>query len=290
MFKGWLCLFICFLGVCQGSPKSSHREEKPVVLVSIAPYAHFVEKIAGDTVQVIALVPSQVNIHTYEPTIREMTKAESANVWFRIGEPFEKRVARVFQQRQPRMEMVELWKGIPLLAGEGCALHSHHLDEESKDLHVWMNPLLVARQCKKIAEGLERLQPNHAEEYAFRLAALERELLALDREIKKNLKPFEGDAILVSHPAFGYFCQEYRLIQLSVECAEKDPLPKDIERILQEAKRHRVRAVFTQEGYSNKGAELIAKRLHLPVFVVDPYAKNYARNLLSITELIADPS
>ena len=62
MFKGWLCLFIFFLGACQGSSKPSQREEKPIVLVSIAPYAHFVEKIAGDTVQVVTLVPSRVNI------------------------------------------------------------------------------------------------------------------------------------------------------------------------------------------------------------------------------------
>ena len=218
-----------------------------------------------------------------------MTKAQRAKIWFRIGEPFERRVARVFQQRQPQMEMVELWKGIPLLIGEHCG-HSHHMDEESKDLHIWMNPLLVARQCKKIAEALENLQPSHAEEYAFRLSVVEKELLALDQEIQDILKGFEENAILVSHPAFGYFCKEYRLIQLSVECAEKDPLPKDIERILQAAKEYRVRVVFTQEGYSNKGAELIAKRLNLPIFVVDPYAKGYSHNLLRIAKLIVDPN
>ena len=93
-------------------------------------------------------------------------------------------------------------------------------------------------------------------------------------------------AILVAHPAFGYFCKDYDLIQLSIEIEGKEPLPKDISNILHAAKEHTVRSVFTEPQYSTKGAELIAKQLKIPVYMVDPYSSDYIQNLKTIATLI----
>ena len=80
----------------------------------------------------------------------------------------------------------------------------------------------------------------------------------------------EGKAILVSHPAFGYFCQDYHLVQLSIEMEGKEPLPQHVTEILSLAKHYAIQAVLVEPQYSNKGAELIAKRLGLPTHSVDP--------------------
>ena len=80
----------------------------------------------------------------------------------------------------------------------------------------------------------------------------------------------KGRAILVSHPAFAYFCQDYALVQLSVEVEGKDPLPKDVTEILQKAKNYNIQSVLLEPQYSNKGAELIAQSMHLPTHMVDP--------------------
>jgi zinc transport system substrate-binding protein len=290
MWRGGLCLLFCFLSVCQGPQDSSFVKEKPLVLVSIAPYAYFVDKIGGEMLQTLSIVPSGVNMHIYEPTIQQLTLVKKARIWFLVGEPFEKRIVRLLEQQDAKVKMVSLWKNIPLLQEKASHSCSHHGDEESSDMHLWTSPKLMAIQCERIAKELSMIEPNYAEEYAIGLQAVEKELTTLDRKIRQLLKPLAGSAILVSHPALGYFCREYELIQLSVECAEKDPLPRDIERILEEAKRYNVQAVFTQKGYSNKGAELIAERLKLPVFRVDPYAEDYSENLLRIAELIANPS
>jgi zinc transport system substrate-binding protein len=34
--------------------------------------------------------------------------------------------------------------------------------------------------------------------------------------------------VLVSHPAFGYFCKDYDLEQISIEVEGKEPRPKDV--------------------------------------------------------------
>jgi zinc transport system substrate-binding protein len=102
----------------------------------------------------------------------------------------------------------------------------------------------------------------------------------------KVRSPFSGLSFFWSHPAFGYYCQEFGLKQLSIEYEGKDPLPQDIVQTLEEAKKSKVRAVFIQKQYNNKGAELIAEKLGLPVYLVDPYAEEYFENLRFITSLI----
>jgi ABC-type Zn uptake system ZnuABC Zn-binding protein ZnuA len=83
----------------------------PKVIVSIAPHRYFVKRIAGDTVDVIVLVPPGASSHTYEPTPKQMISCSKADIWFRLGEGFEKRAAEAFQNFNPKMEMVNLREG-----------------------------------------------------------------------------------------------------------------------------------------------------------------------------------
>lgn len=288
MLKFLYCFLVCLLCACQGPQKPERSEGKPLVLVSIAPYAYFVEKIAGDRVQVVSIVPPGVNMHTYEPTIHELTLAQQASVWFLIGEPFEGRVANVLKQHQPKLQLVELWKNVDLISGghEACG-HSHEEGEEAKDMHTWTSPKIAMDQVRIIAETLSELIPESSQDIALNLQALESELEGLDQEIHQLLEPIKGSAILVSHPAYGYFCREFDLVQLSIECSGKDPRPRDVERIMNQASEYKVRLVLTQLGYNNKGAELIAEKLQLPIYLVDPYARDYVQNMRYIAGLIA---
>ena len=40
--------------------------------------------------------------------------------------------------------------------------------------------------------------------------------------------------------------------------------------------------------HSNKGLELVAKKLHLNVYVIDPYAPDYFETMLHLAHLVAD--
>ena len=41
--------------------------------------------------------------------------------------------------------------------------------------------------------------------------------------------------------------------------------------------------------YNNKGAQLIAEKLHLPVHLIDPYSSEYFETMRKLAHLIADP-
>ncbi len=256
---------------CQPSQPS------PDVLVTTAPYATFVERIAGDLIKVDVLVPPGTNPHIYEPTPKQVQKILGVHIWFRLGESIETRIFDVLKERNPDLIAVDLTKDFELQeeAGEGF------------DRHLWMSPKLAMKQAKIIAQTLQEAYPEHKEVFNQGLSSLLAELNQLDQELTKELMPIKGQAMLVSHPAFGYFCEEFGLQQLSVEFEGKDPLPQDIARMMEAARKSTVRAVFILPEYNNKGALLIAEELHLPVYEIDPYSKDYFETLRKLGSLLA---
>lgn len=270
-------LFLLSLFSCNSQPE---QPAKPSALVTVPPYKFFVERIAGDSVDVQVLVPPGANPHIYEPTPKQVEKAYEVDIWFRLGEPSEEKILTVLQEQNQMLRVVDVTKGIDLMGEGHCC--DHH--EEGKDRHVWMSPKLAAIQAKTIAETLSEAFPMHKGQFYEGLNSLLADLESLDGELQKKLEPMKGDAILVSHPAFGYFCQEFGLKQLSIEYEGKEPLPQDVIHTLREAENAHVRAVFIQIQYNNKGALLVADKLHLPVYSVDPYASDYLENLRRIAD------
>ena len=88
-------------------------------------------------------------------------------------------------------------------------------------------------QAQTIADGLILLYPEHRKEYEARLQSLMGELDVLDREITAIFQTPHNSAIMVSHPAYAYFCRDYGCEQLSIEFEGKDPTPQQLTRILQ---------------------------------------------------------
>jgi zinc transport system substrate-binding protein len=280
-----LAIGLILVGGCQ---RRSPATAKPTVLVSIPPYAYFAERIGGTEIQVISLVPENANPHIYEPKPQQIHSLNGAQLWCRLGDPADQKIYSVLKEQNPNLIIVEMTKGIELLST--CDEDdSHHCDEEGKDLHIWLSPRLMKKQAETIAQGLIQAFPENQISYRERLQAVLRELDQLDQEITALLAPRAGDAILVSHPAFAYFCLDYHLVQLSIETEGKDPLPQQITSLLAQAKQHHVTAVLLQPQYSNKGATLIAKQLSLPVATVNPYAADYMENLRLIAQVIAQP-
>jgi zinc transport system substrate-binding protein len=280
-----LILSLFFLTGCKTASKSDRCD----VLVSIPPYLYFVDFLSEGELSAVSLVPDQANPHLYEPTPRQVSEAKSAKVWIRLSESFETKIATSLEKQNPSLVVVNLAKelSLPLLKGQKLCSCGHH--HESIDLHFWLSLRLAKEQAKLIAGAIGKAFPERKEQLERTLALLQEKLHSLDLTITNELAPFAKEAILVSHPAFAYFCHDYDLEQLSIECEGKDPLPQQIDSILESAKTIKIRTVLTQVQYNNKGAEKIAKLLNLKVHEVDPYSANYLQNVSYIANCIANP-
>jgi zinc transport system substrate-binding protein len=110
---------------------------------------------------------------------------------------------------------------------------------------------------------------------------------ALNTHIQQSLAHLQPRVIMVSHPAYGYFCRDYRLKQLSVEFDGKDPTPRQLTTVIQEARHYGIKKVFIQPQYNNKGARLIAEQINARVETLDPYSENYLDSMREIAQAFA---
>jgi len=252
------------------------------VLVSLAPYLEIVQKLGGKEIQVEVLLPQGADAHNYEPTPKQIQRYAESQVWFTLGECFEKRMQTALQNQNPTLVVCDLRTGIPLIQEE----HPQHIG--GYDPHIWMSPKLMILQAQTIATTLEQLFPTleMKKEIQSNLAKLIIELEALDSEIQKEFAALHQTQskviVLVAHPAYSYFCREYGITQLSIEQEGKDPSAKELTSLLQEAKKLQIKTIFIQGPYPHKGAQLIAKEIGAHLVTLNPNSAHYFQMMRQI--------
>jgi len=256
------------------------------VLVSVVPYKNFVEKIAGETVQIGVMVPAGASIHTYEPTPKEMVAASKADVWFLIGEAFEAKAVKAFKNHNLKMKFVDLKQGVDLISNDPN-YDARHCCKHCLDLHIWLSPRQSKVQAQAIARNLINLYPENKQLYETNLQSFLNEIDALDQEIVSRLNSLKNRTILVSHPAYAYFCRDYGLRQLSIEYEGKDPTSLQLTNVMDEARKNNIKTIFIQPQYNNKGARLIAEHIGAKVVTLNPYAENYFPSMQQIAREFA---
>ena len=225
-----LCCYI-FLVLFSGGFTCALAEELPCVLVTVAPHKFFVEKIAKETIQVHLMVPAGASAHTYEPTPKQMLIAGKGVIWFRTGEPFENRAIQALKSHNPSLDIVDLRQGLDLIKSDPA--HSHcGCCPGCIDLHFWLSARQAKIQAETIANTLSKAFPSHASVYQNNLKTFQQELSELDSQIQAILAPLKNRDILVSHPAYAYFCRDYDLKQYSIEVEGKDPTPQQMTNLL----------------------------------------------------------
>ena len=283
MFQAlFLPLFYLLLAQCASAPQETCTDSQPLVLVSVCPYLPLVQQIAGSDLAVKAVAPSLSNPHSFEPTAKEMQGIADTVLWFTIGEPFEEKMVPLLQAGNDQLLIQDLREGISLIGSS-----SHCCNNTLGDRHIWFSPKLVCKQAEKIERALSQKFPQKEGQFKAHLAQLQKDLVKLDQEIETILSSVSKRSLLVSHPAFSYFCKEYGLQQISIEQDGKDPRPKDLEAILHTAMNQNIQLIIILPQHNNKGALFIAEALKIPVASINPYSSNYFEMMIHLANTIA---
>lgn len=289
MMRGTL-LFLLFLGHTALFAVQDTATHKPSVIVSVAPHKFFVEKIAEGTVTVDLMVPAGASSHTFEPTPKQMLNASKADLWFQIGEGFEPRASGALRSHNSGMQLVDLRKDLSLIYDSDCSKGhccAAHAKADCVDPHFWLSARQAKIQAKTIADALSQRYPQNANLYAQNLTLFSQQLDTLDHEITHLLASLKNRTVMVSHPAYAYFCRDYQLQQLSIEFEGKDPAPQQLTKILEQARKEKIKTIFIQMQYNNKGARLIANEIDARVVTLDPYAEQYFDTMRAIAHQFA---
>lgn len=275
----------------------SHGESLPdrvKVYVSVPPQAYFVERIGGKRVDVSVLLPPGANPHTFSPSPQEMAKLARADIYFRIGVPFENVLIPRIESAMPHLYVVDTRAGIKLRRLDDHGHHDHdgphggghqHIHGEL-DPHIWMSPPLVKEQARTIRDALTRIDPSGKEAYEAGFEAFSRDLDRLHERLTRLLAPLAGREFFVYHPAFGYFAETYGLKQVPVELEGKEPSPRHLADLIRRAREQGVRVIFVQPQFSEKAARAVAEAIGGAVVPLDPLARDYLSNMEATSDAL----
>lgn len=261
------------------------------VFVSILPQAYFVNRVGGDRVDVSVMVGPGHSPATYEPLPKQIAKLSKANLYFRVGVPFENVWIHRVSKANPGMKVIDTRRGIDLLTMKthphGGHARAHNHSEGLKDPHVWLSLRLVKVLAKNICDALIAEDPAHKSFYQDNLTAFQGDLDKMDADISEILKNMRTRTFMAFHPAWGYFARDYSLKQVPIEIEGKEPTARTLAYIIEQAKEEDIKIVFVQKQFSTRSAEAVARAIHGRVVPIDPLARDYLNNMRKIANAFA---
>jgi len=261
-----------------------------VVFVSILPQKFMVERIGAGHVDVEVMVGPGQSPATYEPLPRQMAKLSRAALYYRIGVQFETAWMDRLVANNPRMRVLDAREGIALRTMEPAGGHHRnqaHSDAEGADPHIWLSPRRMLRMAERLRDTLIELAPEQAAAFRANHQRLHRELVQLDQALGEQLAPLKGRRFMVYHPSWGYFADDYQLQQVAIEAEGKEPGARSLVRLIEQARRERVRTIFVQPQFAQGQAKALARAVGARVVAIDPLAADYFANMRRVARAIA---
>ncbi len=259
---------------CTGADGEMEDNDRIAVVVTIPPQQEFVERVGGDHVRVILLVPPGADPHTYEPAPAVLAAVAEADLYAMVGSGIEFEIAwgEKIAALNPDMTVVNCSQGVEFIAA---------------DPHIWTSPRNAKIMVENIRDGLIEADPENAEDYRRNAVAYLDDLDALDAEISALIAGSGVRVVLVDHPSWAYLARDYGFEEVAIESEGKEPSPKRIEHLIRLAEEEGVRVVFASPEHSTRSAGVIAEAIGGSVVTVSPLKKDYLDNMRQVAAAFA---
>ena len=262
--------------------RAEGQQEPLLVVASIYPMQYFAERVGGDRVEVVALVPPGVEGHTFELTPRDLLTIADADVIAMNGLELEPWLERALESLGDDVS------GIVVEAADaeaGLAYDDHeaeggegHDEEEGDhghgelDPHFWLDPLRAITQAERIAEALIKADPAGAELYGVNLASLTAHLRALNAEFETGLSSCTHREFVTSHAAYGYLALAYDLEQVAVSGLSPgvEPSPQRLASIADRIDDLGIEAVLIEPVLSGSNEQVLTSETGAGIYKIHP--------------------
>lgn len=253
-------LLAIFAVVYVAMAPQSWAAEKIKVVASFTILGDMAANVGGEYVTITTLVGPDGDAHVYEPNPADARALTEADLVLVNGLGFEGWIDRLVKASGYKGPLVVASDGVaPLTAEEehGHASGASEATEESTDHdhgafdpHAWQDLANGRRYVANIAGALAAADPAHAEAYRLRAEAYDRELAALDQDIRSRLNavPTDRRKVITSHDAFQYFGRAYGIefhapVGLSTE---SEPSADEVAALVRQMKEEGIRALFVE--------------------------------------------
>ena len=230
--------------------------DRKVVLTTFTVLADMAQTIAGSELQVESITRLGAEIHNYEPTPSDLTKAQAADLLLYNGLNLEVWFES-FLGNLEAVPAVLLTEGIePIPIAEGAY-------RDRPNPHAWMSPQNGLIYIENIRQAFVELDPENAEIYNENSAKYRQAIEAIDRQLRQALEsvPPNQRYLVSCEGAFSYLTRDYGLTEIYMWPinAEQQFTPKQIQTVIEKVKTYDIPSVFCESTVSDKGQREVAK-------------------------------
>ena len=214
------------------------------------------QNVAGNAATVESITKPGAEIHEYEPTPKDIVKAQSADLILWNGLNLERWFERFFQNIKDKPAVV-VTEGIqPLSIYEGPY-------KDAPNPHAWMSPSKALIYIENIKNALVKYDPQNAAVYEKNAADYAQKIKQLDEPLRAKLAqiPEAQRWLVTSEGAFSYLAKDYNLKEgyLWPINAEQQGTPQQVRKVIDLVRKNNIPVVFSESTISAKPAQQVAK-------------------------------
>lgn len=267
IFIAIIILFLFQLMVMKQDAKLEADNQKPTVITSTFSLYDIAKNLAGDSANIVQILPAGVDAHSYEPSPKQVANFYDSALVILSGAGLEPWVDG-FDFKGEVLDMslhVELKK----------ANEHHHAEEsehahEAVDPHYWLDIKNMIVATEYISYELIKMFPKNKEFYINNKNKYINMLRKLDKDYKEKLFTCSLNTIVVNHNAFSYLSQSYdfEVEAISGLSPEAQPDAKTMISLIEYVKEHKLKTIFFESFASDKAIKSIANEAKVSVDVL----------------------
>ena len=233
-----------------------HANAKFKVVTTFTVIQDIAQNVAGNAATVESITKPGAEIHEYEPTPKDIVKAQSADLILWNGLNLERWFERFFQNIKDKPAVV-VTEGIqPLSIYEGPY-------KDAPNPHAWMSPSNALIYIENIKNALVKYDPQNAAVYEKNAADYAQKIKQLDEPLRAKLAqiPEAQRWLVTSEGAFSYLAKDYNLKEgyLWPINAEQQGTPQQVRKVIDLVRKNNIPVVFSESTISAKPAQQVAK-------------------------------
>ncbi len=237
-----------------GMAQAAHAKLKVVTTFTII--ADMASNVAGDTAEVVSITKPGAEIHNYQPTPKDIVRAQDADLvlWngLNLEQWFEKFLANLSDV--PSAVISEGVEPMSIVAGPYSG---------KPNPHAWMSPTDAQTYVDNIARAMAEQDPANADVYKANADKYKAEIEARVAPIRASLASIPDNErwLVTSEGAFSYLARDFNLKELFLWPinADQQGTPQQVRQVIDAVRANNIKAVFSESTISPAAAKQVAR-------------------------------
>ena len=222
--------------------------EKITVVTSFSILGDIVKQVGKEQVDVVSLVGSDENAHTYQPSPNDVKAIRKAKLVVVHGLHFDDWMIKLMKSADYQAARVVVSRGISPIEISRQPAHGHNHGD--LDPHAWHDITNVIQYVRNLQAALSKIDPDHQSAYQANANAYIQQLENLNRDINTEINRISKDKrrILTAHNAFAYLGRRYGLTMIALQGVNphSEASARDMANIIRQAKDANVQVMFLE--------------------------------------------